>query len=921
MGLTVVTYGGGEILYNIFNAIAMLMNAKQGGLIQSLMIITTSIGLVWAVSKAFFSSSSQAFLNQFIFPLIAIVGIFTVPTATVLIEDVLKNKGHTVDHVPFLLAKFAELTSSIGYHITTGVEKTMHVPNDVSYNSTGMIFGADTAMDISRYKISNADLEKNLQTFCRQCILYDLHLGRYSIDELKKTTDLWNFLEAKTSKVNMMKYVPIGKKDQKPQGQYLSCKEAIKTMNKYFQEEKKYYGQLDVCKNLGLTFQALTGLQKKAEDLIGQQLMMNVIADEYSGNNFAKARAYIQQRNTYQALGSIASSSLVTLRAVIEALVYAAFIFVIPLSVLPGGLKCITTWAGLVVWIQLWPPFYAILNYIMQSVSHGYAETIFHGLNETQQGLSLFSSIGLNNLQQDIYALSGYLAASIPFIAYAILKGGVSSFVHLAGSMMSPAHSASSAAAAEQTTGNYSFANTSFGQTSYKNTSGLQTNLAPSLSGGFFQENSGTSSAIYCHDEQILKQSNSELRTSLFSDDSISQSMQTSKMHALSSTENAQKTYVEGISSHARNVADLSQHLANSENYSQGHSSREAYDLQESARYCENVAESFGKQYGLSTRASMELLVGCGWDCVITGKGTKGLGSNKEEALSEASNIVHSEEFQKHFQKIQDYSSSTGYNQSDEKGMRLSESCSQSAENMRSSQESFQIAQSELNQISENASWAEQNSHLIRRSLNQDFVNWSSEQFAHEGGFSKVQDLLNKGDSEATGALVTGFATHIRAQAHQMHAPELYRSPQEVASKELPNQILEIQAQQTVEEHLETSRQQFSPNLSEQKDVMQGSFSTARNTHNQQFDEVSSHIESQRIDAQDQMQSEAGKLLLERGLSRATDEITVPLKRIAPILTKIGVPLGALASSIERKTIGNFQIKDEPFWLRPEETR
>jgi conjugal transfer mating pair stabilization protein TraG len=469
MGMTVVTYGGGEILKNIFNAIAMLMNQRSGGIIQPLMMITASIGSVWAISKAFFSSSAQTFLLQFFFPFIAIVGLLMVPTATVHIEDVLKNRSETVDHVPLLVAKFAELSSSIGYQITRAIENTMHVPDDVSYNSTGMIFGADTAMDISRYKITNADLDKNLRTFCRQCILYDLHLGRYSIDELKKTTDLWKFLEERTSKVRMIKYTPIDSGTSPKNastGVYLSCKDAIKTMTPYFELEKRYYGQLDVCKNLPLTFQALTGLQKDAEELISQQLMMNLLTNEYSGNNFANARAYVQQRNTYQVVGSLASSSLVTLRAVIEALIYAAFIFVLPLSILPGGIKFITTWVGLVLWIQLWPPFYAILNYIMQSVAHGYANTILHGVSGLHQGLSFFTSIGLHDLQQDIYALSGYLAASIPFITYAILKGGVGSFVQIAGSVMSPGHSAASTAAAEQTSGNYSFGNTSMGQMS-----------------------------------------------------------------------------------------------------------------------------------------------------------------------------------------------------------------------------------------------------------------------------------------------------------------------------------------------------------------------------------------------------------------------------------------------------------------------
>jgi conjugal transfer mating pair stabilization protein TraG len=118
----------------------------------------------------------------------------------------------------------------------------------------------DSAMDISRYRITNADLGKNLRTFCRQCVLYDIHLGRYTVDELKKATDLWKFLEERTSKVRMIKYTPIGKENasKKHRSEYLTCNKAIQKMTPFFEQEKRYYAQLDICKNLGLTFQALT---------------------------------------------------------------------------------------------------------------------------------------------------------------------------------------------------------------------------------------------------------------------------------------------------------------------------------------------------------------------------------------------------------------------------------------------------------------------------------------------------------------------------------------------------------------------------------------------------------------------------------------------------------------------------------------
>lgn len=912
MGMTVITYGGGEVLKNIFDAIAMLLNGSNGGFLRPLLLISVSIGTLWAIIKAFFSNSAQSFLSQFIIPLIAIVGILLIPTSSVHIEDVLKDRSYKVDHVPVLLAKFSELASSIGYQITKAVEKVMHVPNDVSYNSTGMIFGADTAMDISRYQITNADLDKNLRSFCKQCVLYDLALGRYTLDEMKKATDLWKFFEEKTSKVRMLRYQPMGNDGKETLGEYLSCKDVIKKMTPFFEQEKGYYGQLDVCRHLPLTFQALTGMQKDKEELISQQLMMNVLLDEYGGKNFAKGRAYLQQRNTYQALGALASSSLVTLRAVIESLVYAAFIFILPLSLLPGGLKFISTWVWLVLWIQLWPPFYAILNYIMQSVAHGYADTIFSGLTGACQGLSLFTSIGLHNLQHDIYALSGYLAASIPFITYAVIKGGVGSFIHLAGSMMTPAHSAGSTAAAEQTTGNYSFGNASYGQTSYHNTSGFQTSLSPNLSAGFFHENKGTHSAIYGPQEQILKQANSELRTSVFSDDSITQSLQKAQMHAHSVAENSQSTYTENLSTHSRHLADLSDHFSKSENFSESLSEREAYDLQESVRYFQNLAENWGKQYGLSSRQGMETIMGLGLDFGLTAKSSTNLGSNKEHLLNTANNVVKSEEFQKHFQKLQDFSQSSAYNTSDETGIRLVESCSQSLENMKSSQESYQIAQSNLDQVSENATWAEQNAHLIRRSLNQDFVNWASGKYANEGSFSKVEEILTKDGTQAQETLVEEFVNYVRSQSATISSPEGYADPS--SKRSLSKELSMEEAQESIHQMVGAHEPRFAKTLPEKKEALANKYSQVSESNRENFSRVARKIENTRKNAVDDFQNESDRSSLKRSFDEVGG-VSKLIKEANPALAKLAQKLGIAECSTNSELANNFQVTEEPFWM------
>ena len=423
---------------------------------------------------------------------------------------------------------------------------------------------------------------------------------------------------------------------------------------------------MDIFKNLNLTFQALTKVQKNNEELIGQQLVMNLLRNEFNGGKFAVNRAREQQKNTYQVMGALASGSLVTMRAVLEALIYASFIFVFPLALLPGGFKFIFNWAWLTIWIQLWPPFYAILNYIMQSVAQGYSTAVFQGLSEAQKGLSLFTSTGLKNMYDDIFALEGYLSASVPFITYAILKGCMSSFVQLTGSAIHIAQNSASSAAAEQASGNYSFGNTSFGQISYENTTGFQNNMAPSLSSGYFADNQGSSSTIYGGSEIILNEGTSNLRTSLFSDNAISQSFQKQLQHAQSSVETAQKGFTESLSTHVRNTSDLTEHLANSQNYNESISSREAYDVQESARSVMSMAENWGKQYGFNTRESLDFLLrgsaGGGFFNFFSTETSEsyGVGANRDEMRNSALN---------------------------DEGIRLSSGYSQSLDEMKSQQE------------------------------------------------------------------------------------------------------------------------------------------------------------------------------------------------------------------------------------------
>lgn len=778
--LSIVTYGGGEYLEKLFNAVALVFNGGNGGLIQPFCIIISSLGILWATIKAFKSSSAGSLIIEYLFPLMILMGFLMVPTSTVHVEDILKRKFYNIDNVPFLLAKFSELTSTLGYRLTQMMESVMHVSDEpdskLKYSNSGMLFGAETALNISQYRITNGNLEQNMKQVAKQCILYDLALGKYSIDELKKTNNLWDFLNTNTSNVRIIPYLnPIDDKkaNNGKIAQYETCKKALEKMEPLFAKEKNYYSQHEILKHLPLTFQALTGIQKNKEELIGQQLMMNVLSNEYSGKGFAKSRAQDQQRSIYQNIGSLASDSLVSMRAVLEAFICGVFIIIVPLCYLPGGLTYIKTWMMMTIWIQLWPPLYAILNYIMQVSAQSHAKSIFYNLSNEFQGLSIFTSIGLQNLNEDIHAMSGYLSMSIPCIAFFILQGGMYSINQLSGMLSSPAQSAGNSAATELSSGNYSLASTNFGQTHFQNSTAFQKNFAPSLSTGFSTINYGNYSEVHGQ-ESLLKQNSSDFRTSVLSDDVFQNNLQKSYQTAQTHVEGAQKTFSDSISNHARSMTDITEHFANGKNFNQSISEREALDIQESARYMQSAAENWGSQHGISTRKSLETLVDAaiGFDLPLGlagghTKGQKSLGTSSDESSNSAFNIASSEEFQKHYQKVKDFSENQSFTSLSDEGARFVEGYTRSLEEVKSSQQQYQSAYNELNQVSDNLSWAESHSHSIKRSLNQDFMNWANSELAYEGGFSRAKEIITKGSQSERERLINSFATHLRSQSHE----------------------------------------------------------------------------------------------------------------------------------------------------------
>ena len=783
--LEVITYGGGDLLRMVFNAISMLFYGGDGnnGFVYPLCVTSALIGGALGISRCFFQSYTDAFLTKYFLPLLVIPYLFIVPQSRVHIIDILNDKPIVVDHVPLLFAKIASLSSYWGYQMTQGIEKVMHTPNDVKYSKTGMLFGADTALDFSRLKLNNATVAQNLHHFTQQCIIYDVALGRYTLDELRKSSDLLSFLKSRTSKVRMIPYVnPDNKKME-----FLTCIESIEQMEPLFSKEVSYYTKHEILKTLPITYQTLLNFKKKSEDNLVNQItnavkdsdilckeMIVVNAFNDATLRFSAERAKANQRSIYQTAGALAGSSLITMRIVLEALIYASCALILPLSLLPGGVKFIGNWIFLNIWIQLWPPLYGILNYITMLCAQKYAHSILGGISN---GYSLFTSAGFQDLALDTAALGGYLTLSVPIISFYLLQN-MQSLVHISGSLMTPAHSAATTAASELSTGNYSLANTSVGQFSYDNHSAFQHNSSPSFSNGSFTDNYGTHSVTYGPDGVRADQNPSNLNTSIQTAEAYSQQLQSAQQNAQTQVDSAQSVFSETMGTAQRSAADIMQHVASSEMYSQGYSSTETQAAQESANWITNTAESWGHQHGVSSRESLEYFASMGmdWPLVVSARGghSENINALTDEARHNAENLFNSKDFQEHYQKVFSAVHNESTNNMTDEGSRFVENYATSMEKLQSTQEQHSSALSELNQISESLNFVQSNTSTVNENLNSEFVNW-----LHDRG--SLATLFDKEREQELGTLRDEFISE-KCQMEiggleNFKAPGSYSSP------------------------------------------------------------------------------------------------------------------------------------------------
>lgn len=629
----IYVYGNGEVLSTTLHAISVLLYGHEDHLLETYFQLTVSIVSLWMALYIAFLRRWGYVLNWVVL-IMAMNVILLVPTTRVTIIDILNHrKPISVDNVPVVLASIASMTTTLGHGLTEAIETHFSTPDSYQFHKTGSLFGSRLTQDIGNVHIENAHFARTMKSFINQCVIQSSMAGiTYNVREVKESPNLWGLVrEGAPQSVSFTLYTAEG-------SQTATCQEGVNLIEDLWTPEidkiagrllpasmglGEGSGEMSLSRYVKSHFRMLGAelgeMTLQGEDLIRQEIMMNEIKSvnqsllsEYgTGAEYALAKAEKEQHVSGLTAGAIWSKTGTQLRNVLQIMMIASFLFLVPFLLFPRGWTFLIHYIQIMLSIELWAPLNAILNMIMYYHMNGQATSIL-GV----EGLSLLTTNKYHNLHMGSIAWASWIQGFIPFISYGLIKAGTFALDGLSHSFTNASHGAALGAAREMVSGNYQAGNASIGNESFHSKSGFQQMMSPSHQDGQSSSvmSDGGQRTVNPDGSVVFKAGTnmtvSDLANSYALTDSIGQTLNKQYSQSLSNTETKAKEYTDAQSQVSREFADYSQRISKGTSTAEDLMRDISYGDHQSIAKMKDISQSIQQQHGLSQDQSAVIAAG-----------------------------------------------------------------------------------------------------------------------------------------------------------------------------------------------------------------------------------------------------------------------------------------------------------------------
>ena len=582
-------------------------------------IITTVcllVGVYYAIKMAANGFHLRVYAMK-IMGMLVLINSLLLPKAEMIIKDHVSKKIEKVDNLPLAFALPIGMLEEFGHLLTIGfeqvfapIETAVNTNNPVfSYYNYGMLFGARLKKELSRVRIKDPEFVRNMQTFTEQCIMMPAMIGRqFTKEELVGVPDMWKLVSSRAGTLIKMDMYQGGKLKR------LTCSDAVPYFEEYFTKEEEriinkfkdsefaqgtHSQMYNDASPLGIIFKknikAVYGGNYSATDALRQQMTVNSLSDYISKNSYGMARTKMQQESSWLLSSDTASYYLPMLLVLLKCITYAAFVFMIPLILFNGGIARYGNYLTIVASLQLWASLNAIINMIMGTYSN-----VSKGSDLI---ISFASTSTINNHVDTIVTVAAGLQLVVPFLAFAIMQGGVAGISHLAGSIIGGLQGTSSAIGAESATNNVSMDNLSRNNSQRNMHSGFKLDhnmqyadnaLVSQLSDGSQQRTNPDGSRIITSGAGMTTSSGAtKMDVQSSEHNQVQQGLQTSQ----SLLKSDQRAYSNAESETISNVASVIAHIAEREHNGETFNYESLGEAGKSMQHNVNKAKALNKDH------------------------------------------------------------------------------------------------------------------------------------------------------------------------------------------------------------------------------------------------------------------------------------------------------------------------------------
>ena len=461
MEYSIYVYGGGDILWAVFNGIAMLFKSNSP-YFTSAAKLTMSIGVLYVAAQAIPKASLPIFFKSWFLPTFLLTALFYGSKTEVHIID----KANTdfqyvkVDNIPFGIAAVAALSTQISEYLTENIETVFTNNDDEKFSKVGSMFGTKLIQAANQLTIKDPLMKENLKDFTRQCFAWpyvfsNLAPGKKAALE---SQDMLGFIAA-----NPHPLLGIYWRDPNGQSSFMNCVECARKVKQVIGIEVNQ-GLASLAQNLfgahvdpekatnrlnqyfGDAWSRLSKGASNSAALVQQELMLNSYREaiqnkrdelrlgrsEIEMAHLNAARGIAQQDSSFLVKAFMAGTLVPIFHTIVFALALIYFSIMAPMTFLPKGMSLLVTWVKVMIYLATWPALYAILNCIgqMYAVKSMATKVIGYG-----DGLTLLTQSGMSDAAHTAYMAAMGMQLSVPFLAWTLLWGGGYAFSQLASSL------------------------------------------------------------------------------------------------------------------------------------------------------------------------------------------------------------------------------------------------------------------------------------------------------------------------------------------------------------------------------------------------------------------------------------------------------------------------------------------------------